>query len=319
MPEPTPAVPAVSAAAPVAGLPEAARELVAASISENTRRTYAGALDRLDETLAGRPLADASLAEYLAGLHEAGKSPAVAGIVVAAVRFRARLAGEAPPVGPATDRVLAGFRRAGADRGRGQVAGVNWAQADAAAALAANGGGSVAGLRDAALVAVMSDAMLRVSEAAALDVADLEADGANTITVRRSKTDQDAAGAALFVAPATLARVRAWTEAAGIEAGPLFQRLDKAGQPRGRLSDRSIRAIVKRRAAEAGVDGRVSGHSLRVGAAQSLAAAGASVVEMQQAGRWQSPDMPGRYAKGQLAARGAVARLRYADTGRDTP
>ena len=44
---------------------------------------------------------------------------------------------------------------------------------------------------------------------------------------------------------------------------------------------------------------------------QSLAAAGASVVEMQTAGRWQSPSMPGRYARGHLAARDAVAKLRY--------
>ncbi len=52
-------------------------------------------------------------------------------------------------------------------------------------------------------------------------------------------------------------------------------------------------------------------HSLRVGAAQSLAAAGAGLVEMQTAGRWESPAMPARYARGQLAARGAVARLRH--------
>ena len=30
-----------------------------------------------------------------------------------------------------------------------------------------------------------------------------------------------------------------------------------------------------------------------------------------QPGRWQSPAMPGHYARGQLAARGAVARVRY--------
>ena len=91
----------------------------------------------------------------------------------------------------------------------------------------------------------------------------------------------------------------------------MFQRLDKACRPRGRLSTVSIRAIVQRRAAAAGIEGRVSGHSLRVGGAQSLAAAGSSIVEMQTAGRWQSPSMPGRYARGQLAARGAVAKLRY--------
>ena len=40
------------------------------------------------------------------------------------------------------------------------------------------------------------DAMLRVSEAAALHVADLEAEGGNTLTVRRSKTDQEGEGVA---------------------------------------------------------------------------------------------------------------------------
>ena len=67
--------------------------------------------------------------------------------------------------------------------------------------------------------------------------------------------------------------------------GPLFQRLDKAGKPRGRLSTQSIRAIIQRRAQDAGIEGRVSGHSLRVGSAQSLATVGASVVELQTARR----------------------------------
>ena len=56
--------------------------------------------------LSGRPLDDATLAEYLA-VFEAGHSPAAAG----------------------------GFRREGRARGRGQVVGVRWEQADAAAAV----------------------------------------------------------------------------------------------------------------------------------------------------------------------------------------
>ena len=180
------------------------------------------------------PPARCALAAYLAGLYEAGRSPAVAGMVAAAVRFQMKLAGKPSPVGPATERVLRGFRRKGADRGRGQVAGVRWEQADAAAAAAANDGRSVKGLRDAAIVAVMSDAMLRVSEAAALHVADLEAEGGNTLTVRRSKTDQEGEGVAQYIGGPTVVRVRAWMDAAGIADGPLFQRLDKAGKPRGR-------------------------------------------------------------------------------------
>ena len=43
----------------------------------------------------------------------------------------------------------------------------------------------------------------------------------------------------------------------------------------------------------------------------TLAAAGAGLVELQQAGDWKAPQMPARYARHQLAARGAVAKLRY--------
>ena len=53
----------------------------------------------------------------------------------------------------------------------------------------------------------------------------------------------------------------------------------------------------------ADLEGHFSGHSLRVGSTQSLASQGASLVEMQNAGRWQSPAMPGHYARGEFAAR----------------
>ena len=263
--------------------------------------------------MADGPLDDEALADYLGCLYDAGLSAASAGIVVAAVRFRARLQGQASPAGPATERVLAGFRRKARDRGPGQVAGIRWEQADAAAALAASGG-DMASLRDAAILTVTSDALLRVSEASALDVEDIEYadDGSGRLTVRRSKTDQEGRGAVRYLGPSTVARVRAWLKAAGHSSGPLFRSLWRGGTVRDRrLLDRSVRRIVRRRAREAGIEGRISGHSLRVGAAQSLAAAGASLVEMQTAGGWDSPAMPGRYAAGQMAGRGAVARLRY--------
>ena len=102
-----------------------------ASLAPATRRAYVRALERLEGWLAGRTLEDGALADYLAQLFDAGRSPAVAGQVVAAVRLRAKLAGTTSPAGPAT--------------ARGQVAGVRWDQADLAAALADRG--SLAGLR----------------------------------------------------------------------------------------------------------------------------------------------------------------------------
>ena len=103
----------VTTEAPNLAVQKTARELAGASISENTRRAYAGALHRLDRWLAGRRLHDAALAAYLAGLYEAGRSPAVAGMA-AAVRFQMKLAGKPSPVGPASEHVLRGFRRKGA-------------------------------------------------------------------------------------------------------------------------------------------------------------------------------------------------------------
>ena len=174
-------------------------------------------------------LTDTTLADYLSGLFEAGKAPAVAALVVAAVKFRAKLTGTEVPVGAATTRVLAGFRRAGRTRGRGQVEGIRWEQADAAAALAANGETGLAGLRDAAILAVASDALLRVSELAALTVADIDLTE-QTITVQRSKTDQEGTGAVLFLGKPTVQRVQAWLAAADIQEGTVVPRANQGRQ-----------------------------------------------------------------------------------------
>ena len=51
-----------------------------------------------------------------------------------------------------------------------------------------------------------------------------------------------------------------------------------------------------------------SAHSLRVGMAQDLSAAGAELTELMTAGRWESPTMPTRYIQAQAADRGAARR-----------
>ena len=209
--------------------------------------------------------------------------------VVAALRFRAKLAGDpanpslSSPVGPLSERILAGFRRQGSRRGRGQVTGIRHDEARAVARQAVKEGQRrksssarrLAGLRDAALIAVASDALLRVSEVAALEVGDLDWSG-STLLVRKSKTDQEGEGAVLYLGKPTLKRVWRWLEAAVLEAGRLFRRVRVGGAVgRSAPSHQAIRDIIKARAEAAGVEGRVSGHSLRVGSAQSLAAAGA--------------------------------------------
>ena len=69
------------------------------------------------------------------------------------------------------------------------------------------------------------------------------------------------------------------------------------------LSARSVGRVVSRCAEAVGL--QAFGHSLRVGMAQDLAAAGTTLC---QAGRWQSPAMAVRYTRSQVADRGVVAR-----------
>ena len=103
-------------AGPLAVATPTTRRLADASISLNTRRAYLGALARLDAWRGA-----ALLAAYLGAIFEAGRAPATA-LAVAAVRFRAKLAGQPAPAGEATARVLAAYRRTAADRGRAQAA-----------------------------------------------------------------------------------------------------------------------------------------------------------------------------------------------------
>ena len=305
------------------------RCLIRESVSENTVKTYGSALRQLGTFMETRvrqaaninllleKLDDATLARYVAALEAEGKAPATAQIAVAAVSYAAKLRERKSPAGRLTEAAMRGLRRRGANRGRGQARGVTWTQAETVAVTATRDTNSLSGIRDAALISVMSDAMLRISEAAALLVSDVtgESDGSGRIRIRRSKTDQEGRGAVLYLGRPTMARVWAWQKAGGVNDGALFRRVSRGSLRTSRvgknaLSPLSIRRILKNRAEQAGIEG-VSGHSLRIGAAQSMAIGGATLVDMQVAGRWQSPQMPARYASRQLAGRGAVARIRY--------
>ena len=298
---------------------EGARRLAeAGDVSENTLRTYASALRGLDVWLSerrpGQALDDAALAEYLAVLKSRGRSVASAGQVVAAAKRCALQRGEASPAGKKTAEMLRRYRRT-SNVGPGQVRGISWEEADEMRDLAAHAGDS-RGLRDAALLSIMSDAMLRVSEVANVRVDDVafEEDGTARLLVRSGKTDQTGRGEVLFLGAPTTTRVREWIAAANIREGALFRRLPRGGAVSALgIGAGSVRKVIVQRARAVGLEGRVSGHSLRVGSAQSLAKRGAGLVEMQKAGRWASPNMPAHYTRSQRVAEGAMARLRYHD------
>ena len=287
-------------------------ELVKASIAPSTVKAYRRAMQQLEIWLDGRSLSDNLLASYITGLYQDGKSPATIGKIVAAVKWTAKHHGAETKnlLFTITEKTLAGIRRKGKGRGRGQVDGMTWGDVERVCALT-EADNTFAGLRDSALIRLMSDCLLRISEAVAVNVTDVD----SALTVRQSKTDPGTAGASgvtLYIGAPTREAIKRYCEAAGITEGALFRRIRRGDNlTGGRLTVDGVRKIIKRRAREAGVGGNISGHSLRVGSAVSLAQAGASVVNMQVAGRWKSPQMPAHYARAELAEQGAIARFKY--------
>ena len=141
------------------------------------------------------------------------------------------------------------------------------------------------GLRDRAILLIGFSGAFRRSELVALDCKDLsETIDGLTIVIRRSKTDQESEGRKVAIprgreeATCPLRALAAWREAAGIESGPVFLRINRHGQilPQ-RLSAEAVAIVVKRWAAALGFDEKeFAGHSLRAGLATSAAIAGKS-------------------------------------------
>ena len=154
---------------------------------------------------------------------------------------------------------------------------------------------------DVALVAVLSDGGLRRSEAAALTWGDVQRwdDGSGRITVVRSKTDVEAAGAVVAITPDAMRALDA-IRPAGVGGGEkVFG-----------LSESQIARRVKVIAKAAGLaDWELfSGHSGRVGMARRMAQNGAPTHEIERQGRWkQGGGMVGRYTRGESAG----SALRY--------
>ena len=118
-----------------------------------------------------------------------------------------------------------------------------------AAGVAANGGRSLAGLRDAALIQVMSDALFRVSEAAALNVADVQRQvptaAAPSRCATRKPTRKGAGTSATSARPPCSGCQRGLAPPASPPAGHCSARCLKDGATvNGRLGARSIRSII---------------------------------------------------------------------------
>ncbi|MBF0631034.1 MAG: tyrosine-type recombinase/integrase [Magnetococcales bacterium] len=171
--------------------------------------------------------------------------------------------------------------------------------------------GTVRDTRDVAMILVARDILARSSELVAMNREDVQfdEDGAGTVLIRKSKTDQEGMGAQRWISPDTVQALKKWLLIAGIDKGAMFQAVTKGGNvKRGtRLSTTDVYRSIQRLGSMVGLD--LSGHSCRVGMAQDLTDNGAELGAIMQAGRWKSPTMPARYSERLAAGRGAVADL----------
>ena len=177
--------------------------------------------------------------------------------------------------------------------------------------------GSPLGLRDRALLCLGFAAALRRSELVGLDVADLEwREQGLVLNLRRSKTDQEAAGRRVAVVKArnglcAVNALKVWLEAAEITEGPVFRAVNKGGKVGSdRLSDRAVDLVVRRLAQAVDLIGNFSAHSLRAGLATSAARAGLSERDIaKQTGHQNMTVLRGYIREGDLFRNNVTGNL----------
>lgn len=148
--------------------------------------------------------------------------------------------------------------------------------------------------RNAAIISAGLRLMRRPGELAALNRGDIRFDdnGWMWVTIRKSKTDQLRKGKVVPVEPSKNPRtcpvriMKEWMDehSRGNANAPLFFNV-KNGQ---RMTTASISSVVRLVASHAGLKGRYTGHSLRIGGATAAVQAGMTMAMIRSIGDWES-------------------------------
>jgi site-specific recombinase XerC len=159
------------------------------------------------------------------------------------------------------------------------------------------------GLRDRAILALGYDTLCRAGELAALRIEDLvpQPDGTAKVLIRQEKQDPSRAGNVAYLSARAYAEVLAWLAVSRHRTGPILRRAKhsrvyKEGlRPMG-LNDR-LHILGRRVGLEPEIAGRLTCHSMRIGAVQDLTIAGCSLLQIMRAGRWRYANSVMDYAR----------------------
>ncbi|WP_430782389.1 tyrosine-type recombinase/integrase [Actinoplanes sp. G11-F43] len=214
--------------------------------------------------LEARPLAPASVARKLSG-------------VSSWYDFLLKL--QAVPVNPVT-----AADRPHVDRDHSATLGLTPGEVDDLLQAAARGGA-----RTHAMITMLADLGLRVSELIGLDLADMGTERGHR-TVRFTAKGGKARRRALT--PDTAATLDTWLAERGLAPGPLFR--TSTG---GRVDRHAVFRLIRRLAADAGITeaGRLSPHSLRHAFATTARAEGVPLEDVQDAMGHADPRTTRRY------------------------
>ena len=277
--------------------PEAVKDRIEAR-SANTRKNYESRIAVFNAFRGELPVTDETIRAFLNDLADrinprTGETVRMSTVHAYATAIRADLKafGKEHLFGAKSLAALKRIQREKSDKGQvapKQAKALNWADVNLCARIAEKTGLTV-GWRDSAMIRVMSDGLLRISELVALDVEDIRENdnGTGTVMIRRSKTDQEGEGAYIGLGKPTMDALRTYTQRADIHEGALFRRIWKGGNNVSdyRISVNGARHAIQAATRAAGIDG-ISGHSARVGSAQDLVKQGATLPDLMQVGRW---------------------------------
>ena len=141
-------------------------------------------------------------------------------------------------------------------------------------------------VRDVALLRLLHDTALRRGEVCKLDLADVDLAGSRIWIVGKGRVEK----VAITLPPQTQAALAAWIELRGLDAGPLFIRLDNAAEAgaAGRLTGSGVWCIVSGLGTVAGIKTRP--HGLRHSAiTAALDATNGDVRRVQRFSRHSDP------------------------------
>ena len=262
------------------------------------------------------PADPATIVSYLTELADEGRALSTIRTARYGIAYAHRRAGHPDPCrdSDGVQEVLAGVANDTAGRGRGQADGLT--PADVQAIMDASCTPRRIGRRtetaeqaeqrgaiDNAVTALLFMGALRRSEAAALRWGDVTrgSDGSGIlIRVAKSKTDQ--AGEEVdyrYLKGRCAAAVWAIRPPAPDDNDLVL----------GGINGQTVARRLTAAARAAGIEGRITGHSGRVGLAVTLTKNGAATHDIMLAGGWDTSRMVARYSAAASAEQGAVARL----------